>query len=607
MSDIKDSKKLREIFIDATSDSSLTVEDQLESVLKKSTTTSSFGSFQPLMKNVPVSEEHTKKDKGVKLAFYTDPVESSDYSGLFKIKRKLIPDHIIKVIRIQNHLVASILRARGNTMAMHGNKRRDRFDIGFEVQIKPEFEKYVKPEQLEKIQDRISKFEKILLNCGHVEGVEHHDKMSLSQFLEVQAQNGLSFGRFGTEIVYDRDEKSKKFHSFRPVDVATIYNTAPRAGNAADGIREASIKRLKQLLNPTQGDKVEVKNIEEDNYSYVQVIDGVPLQAFTHEEMVVYNLFPSTDVEHAGYPITPIDTCLSSITTHLSIDAYNRLYFQNGRAAKGILVIKSEDIDQNVVAKIRQDFMASINSVNNAFRAPVFGIGLEDDVEWKPMVSNAGDGEFQFLYDQVARNILSTFNMSPDELPGYGHLSRGTGQQSLSESNNEFKLTAARDTGIRPMILKFQSYFNEKLFPIIDPELSQICYVQFAGLDAQTKDQEALRLQQDMPIHMTYDEVMTSVGKDQLGDRLGGSFPLNERWQIVVDKMLKVSEQREAFLKDPAALFDPLLQFNRDPFYIQHISILMQVNPDAVKALYATKPYAFDLLKTFILDLTEEE
>lgn len=756
----------------------------------------------------------------VKLAFYQDPIEVSDYAGLFKTKRKLLPDHALKLIRTQNHLIASILRARGNTMAMHGHKRRDRFDVGLEVNLKPEFEKYVKPEQMAKIRERIERATKLFLTCGSTEDVREDEKMSLSEFLDMQARNGLTFGKHATEIIYDSEGKDRKFHSFRPVDAGTIWNAARRGEYGAQGVRESAIKRIEELTNI----KIDPKKLIKDEYSHIQVIDGLPVQAFSPDELVVYNLYPSTDIEHAGYPVTPIDTCISSVTTHLSIDAYNRLYFQNGRAAKGILVVKSNEIDQATLNKIRQDFVASINSVNNAFRAPVFGITPEDDVQWVPMVSNAGDGEFQFLYDQVARNILATFNMSPDELPGYGHLSRGTSQQSLSEclsqvskiltpdgyislgsllkedssvntmiwtgikwsegrvfktgvkklvetilknhlsiktspdhkfqvinndgypewktqseiavgdyvltnrktvtgvrdvpkfewldgedpedlplstqvryiktllesdlpraykkdlycfdgrdlkkrlsvsklrlfltkaniefpkwlenyrchevieiidhktseemvdvtmydddhsfvangiivhnSSNEFKLTAARDTGLRPLILKFQSFLNDKIFPLIDEELAQICYVQLSGLDAQSREQESLRLQQDMPLHMTYDEVLGDVDKHPIGNKLGGNFPLNERYQIVADKMLKVSEMRDGFLEDPTALIDPMLQFQRDPFFLNYLNILMQANPAAVKAYCATKPYAYDMLLMMAQDYLEED
>jgi hypothetical protein len=254
--------------------------------------------------------------------------------------------------------------------------------------------------------------------------------MTLSEFFYNQTKNGLTFGWFGTEIIWDTRNEERIFNRFRPVDSGTIYFPQRKDESEYASIRESAIQALKEVKAINVD--IDFKNLEEDKFAYVQVVTGIPRQAFTSEELVMTNLFPSTDLEHNGYPLSPMDTTLSAITTHISIDTYNKLYFQNGRAAKGMLVIKSTEIDQTTVDMMKTEFYASINGVGNSFRTPIFAVDPEDDVKWEPMVSNAGDGEFQFLYDNVARTILSAFSMSPDELPGMGHLSRGTNQATLS-------------------------------------------------------------------------------------------------------------------------------------------------------------------------------
>lgn len=565
----------------------------------------------PLSYVIKQATGSASKVNAPRIAFTEDPLVTDHYAGIFKTKKRLLPDHVIKLIRVQNHLIASILRARSNTISMFGRMRPSRFEVGCDIKIRPEFENYLSPDQMVKVRERIERVQRTIIHCGQTEGLKDNEKMSLSDFLYLQTYDGVSLGRFATEIIYednDNGESSKiadrarKFHRFRPVDAGTIYR-AVRKGESAQGIRSSGIQSLEQLAGHT----INIDKMDKDEYAYVQVIDGMPKQAFAPDELIVQNLYPSNDIDHNGYPVTPIDTAISSITTHLSIDAYNRLYFQNGRAAKGILVIKSEDIDQSTVNTLKQEFIASINNVGNSFRVPVFGVGPQDEIDWKPMLSSNGDGEFQFLYDAVARNILSTFNMSPDELPGYGHLSRGTNQQTLSESSNQFKLTAERDTGLRPLILAFESFLNEKIFPIIDPELAQICTVNLSGLDAQSREQESLRLQQDMPIHMTYDEVLNDVDKDPIGDRLGGKIPFNERYQLTADKYLNVSQIMSDFMGSASALSDPLLQYKRDQFWLQNLNVLMQVNPSAIKAYYATKPHAKEILRMLVEDHLEED
>lgn len=548
--------------------------------------------------------------KAPRLAFTENPAPSDNYLGLFKSKRRLVPDEILKQIRVNDHLIAAILRARGNMMSLFGHPRKSRFDVGMEIAIKQEFEKVFTPEQLSKVQMRIKNLEAILVNCGHTEGLEQQDRITLADFMDIQTRNGLTFGRFATEIISDRGEDPDAdgrypFFRFRPVDVATIYRAVRKGEYVGNTLRMTAIKALQSLTG--ENFKIDFAKLQEDEYAWLQVIDGTPRQAFTHDEMIVYNLFDSTDIEHNGYPVSPMDTVISSITTHISIDAYKKLYFQNGRASKGMLVIKSDEVDQPTLDNMKLQFNASINSVSNSFRTPIFGIGKEDEVDWLAMNEGARDDDFQFMYDQIARNILSAFNMSPDELPGYSHLSRGTNSQTLSESNNEFKLTAARDTGLRPLILKFQTFFNEKLLPLIDPLLAKIVEVKFAGIDAQSKEQESTRLQQDMAVHMDYDQTLKEVDKEPIGHAMGGEFPFNERWQIIADKYQKVSELRGHFYKDPGAFVDPVLQYMRDPFFLQNMQLMAQINPVAVKAFYAPRPFALELLKMNVEDALEED
>ena len=1005
----------------------------------------------PLLFAIQQAAGTASSKKAPALAFTENPAPTENYMGLTKTKRRLLPDDVLKLVRVQDHLIAAILRARGSHLSLFGHLRKDRFDIGVEVSLKKEFEKLLSPEQYEKVVQRMKKFEQILLNCGHTEGLEQQDKTTLASWLDIQVRNGLTFGRFATEIIYDREGRADKdgkfpFNRFRAIDVATIERTVRKGEAVGKNMRAEAMKLLANLSGESRPD-IDLTKLESDEYAWIQKIDGLPRQAFTHDELIVFNLFESTDIEHNGYPVSPLDTVISSVTTHISIDAYKKLYFQNGRASRGMLVINSDEMDEQTLNGIKINFNASINSVSNSFRTPIFGMGKEDTVQWLSMNGEgAQDRDFQFMYDQVARNILSAFSISPDELPGYSHLSRGTNSQTLclhpssriftpnglvsigdmlnggkevnsmiwtgegwseskafwtgpkdqvvtkvdngvsittspdhrfmalgedgeptwkhqkelkvgdfvlinknpvssrepipsyngklltldmvellgwltgdgnihtrlnpstgnikqialslfyhhekeidiwekqyqtllsfglapihkkrivseeekikmradkgvvnvanerftnhlydtdfakwlysigfssstegktipafmfsaseefkgaffsadatvgkngsiritihdnnlrdqtkqlllsmgirtqgfegnfkkdfgfgqnervdtaaqtflnikdkkayfekigmlqahkqpkaewalraqrqekapkatlnkyvnqilsgdnssltraevnnlyavvnesinrslslskltsylvrcgievpswmtnyhaepivsiekldgqvemvditvhdenhafiaegfvvhnSESNSEFKLTAARDTGLRPLIMKFQTFFNQQLFALIDPLLSQICEIHFEGLDAQSKEQESTRLQQDMPTHMTMDDVLHEVDKEGLGETIGGQIPFNERYQLLVDKYVNVGEFRSRFMGDPAGIVDPILSYKRDPFFLQYMQLLAQANPAAVMAYFAPKPHAMEFLMMNIQD-----
>jgi hypothetical protein len=508
-----------------------------------------------------------------RLAFEVDPSLNNEYAALYKQKVRLIPNSFLKKIAIQDDLVAAIVHARANQISSFGKPQPDRFSTGFKIELKSHVAERASKEQKEEIAKRIDRAVKLIETCGETKGWSDRERMTFSQFLHLQSRNALIFGHFDTEFVHVLDSATgeERFHSWRPIDAGTIYKAAPYSA-AAESVRKQARLLLQQLKNK----RLEPEKFEADEYAWVQVIEGRPVQAFTDTECVVHNVYPVTDVELQGYPLTPIDTAVASIVTHINIVKHNRLYFENGRAAKGMIVIRSDDVTEAVVSRIRQQFMASINTVNNSWRMPVFGVGRQDEINWTPIDSSSRDMEFQYLSDQNARVILSAFQMSPEELPGYAHLARGTNAQALAESNNEWKLEAARDVGIRPLLGHLQDFVNARIMPLVDPELAELAEFRLIGIDAETPEKENVRLQQDMPLHMTFDDVLQQVQKKTIGKQLGGNFFFNPQWQAVVDKYVPVGVVLEQFFGVEGAAKAPQFQYLRDPFWFQWQQIQMQ-------------------------------
>jgi hypothetical protein len=567
------------------------VDEQNEQVLKKH-----GDAWMDIVKNATGSA----RKKGVSIALTEDPVKTNTYAGIYKLKTKLLPPEVIKQIRIQNLLVAAILRARGNALTMFAQPRASRFDIGFEIDIRPEFKDHIEPEQLIKIQERMAATQKLIMTCGYEDGLKDIEKTTFPDFLYQQGQNGCSFGQFATEWIYE-DKEQTKLNRFRVVDAGSIYR-AVKKGESAQSVRQASIKLLEQLT----GDKLQVENFEKDQYDWVQVVDGTPRQAFTSKELSVYNLFPCSDIELAGYPVTPMDTAITSITTYMSIELYNKLYFQNGRSAKGMIILNSDDIGQDEIEDVKQQFNASINNVTNSFRTPIFAVGEKDTVQWMSTEPGSKDQEFSFLSDQVSRNILAAFNIDPSEVPGFQHLSKGTNQQSLSESSNQYKLEASRDGGLRPLILKFQDFVNQSIFKKIDPELYQLCTIKLSGLDAETNEQENTRLETESSIHMSYDDILNEVDKKVIGPSVGGNLPLNDRFRAAADAYVTAGVFAGQFLESPSAYVDPMMKYKKDAFFFQNMDYMKEANPMAVQAFYATREDSLDLLKRLLQDYLEE-
>lgn len=513
------------------------------------------------------------KDSIERLAFEVDPTLVNKFQAIYRAKLRLLPDTLLKRIMIQDDLVAAIVRARETHVSSFGRPRPDRFSTGYVIEANPGVIDRLSPEEKAEMEKRIETAVKLIATCGHTEEVKSISRLSFSEYLMLSARNAVGLGRIATEVIHTTDPQTneKKFHCFRPVDAGTIYKAANEKA-AEDQVRKQALKLLESLKN----EKFIPEKFQNDEYAWIQVVDGRPLQAFTAEELLHHNFFPVLDIELDGYPVTPIDTMISAVTTHINITTHNKIYFQSGRAARGMLVFKSDDVDENTLSRVKQEFNARINSVNNAWRMPVFAVGTNDEISWESIDQGGRDAEFQYLTDMNARVILSAFQMSPDELPGWSYLSRGTNNQALSESNNEYKMEAARDLGIRPLLHQFEDFINSHLFPLIDANLAKICRLKLKGLDADTEEKESVRLQQDMPVHMTYDQVLEKVEKKPVGKEFGGEFPINPQFQAIIDKYLTVGVIVEKFFGIANASKDPNLQYIRDPFWFNFQQLQQQ-------------------------------
>ena len=367
-----------------------------------------------------------------RLAFEADPSQVNQYAGIFRSKMRLIPDTILKRIAIQDSLVANIVRARQNHIASFGRPRPDRFSLGYLIKpntgLLDKLDEKGKKELQKEIQDAIDLFS----TCGHTKGIVDEHQATFAEYLSLSTRSAIVCGRIATEIVWAQNPNGTDdpiFHHFVATDSGTIY-PATHNKSAQQSIRDEAYNLLCQVT----GQKLIREKFDNQEYSWVQVIDTTPKEVFTRDEMLVYNFYAVADVELGGFPVTPLDTVISAVTTHLNITTLNKLWFQNGRASKGMLVIKSDDATPQTLHAIKQNFNASVNNVNSAFRMPVFSCGVDETIEWQPLDTGSGrDMEFQFLSDQNAREILTAFLMSPEELPGWSYLSRGTNSQALSE------------------------------------------------------------------------------------------------------------------------------------------------------------------------------
>ena len=511
------------------------------------------------IKNVPSVVEdlskRLKEDGYGRKGLLFDPFQDQGYAGgFFKPKgggSGFINNMILKLVSRRDPIVSVILHIRANQVAAFCRPQANRFDTGFRIQIKDKDQTAVEAE--------IREIEHFIMNTGRLEERSEEDVMTFTEFGYLITSDMMTYGHASIEKVRDR---SGGLHSFLPISSETIYFANPKLIDG--GALKNLIQSYRDTLTPGIQNKKEYSDpIEAEDIRYLQVINGKVVEAFTADELVMAKIYPQGELDLHGYALSPVERAVQLITSHLQIENHQRMFFQHGVASRGILVIQG-DVTPNQLRTLQAQWTQQVTGPQAAWRTPILA-GI-NGIQWQPLVGTSRDMEYAAYQDHTLRSIFSVMGMDPEEA-GFGYLSRGQEQRSAGESNNEFKITASRDRGLRPLLNQIESILNEHVLPAWHKDYSRKYKICFVGLDAETREEETRRLQAEVQLHTTIDEARLQAQLPTID--LGGGLILNPALLETLKTNMYKGVFMEKFMNIKGASERPDLQYIPDPFWFQ--------------------------------------
>jgi len=500
-------------------------------------------------------------------SFITDPyLEVSSSQGSYRAKFTRLSNRMLRESSMRDTIISAIIRHRRTQIEAFCNVPHTRFDTGFT---------FVRRDGKELDTDdfeEVCKLSNWMYHCGDLEQTPQDDKSTMATQFGMMVQDALTFGHISLEKV--RDKTGEGFQRFRHVAGESIFHA-----NREMPMKQASDLVHSQLkgLNMTHQGVIAPDN---NRPKFLQVIDGNEVANFSDKTMVFKLFQPPAFIDNNGYSMSLVEACILSITRHLQAENYNALFFTHGFAARGLLHLKGNVSQQNLQG-FRNQFNSVINGNNNSWRTPIIA-GL-DDVQWIPLAGTSRDMEYIQYTDHLIRTICAQAQIDPTEI-GFEYLSRGTQQSTLNSPNNEWKLEASAERGLIPLLRFFEDIVNHDLVPEIDPALSEKYLFKFTGLQGETRQQEITRLQAEMSVHCTLNDILKQVKKDPLKAELGGNVPLNQIWWAMIKETMTVGEIREKFFGDKEASQRPELQYIPSQTFLAWNQALQQKDQQAQQA-----------------------
>ncbi len=397
------------------------------------------GEDEDTAESAPVPEE--KADQDPKSLLW-DPYAIVEQLG-YKDRYSPLTYGTLKQMAYRMPVASAIIQTRIHQVASFCRPQRDRYGIGFRIQLRD-----TRKNATEKDIKWIRQMTALIQRTGVTDNPRGRN--NFETFCKKLVWDSYVYDQVGVEIVPDLEGKPAEW-------LAVDGSTLRIADSASIGIDEDDQEAIR----------------------HVQVYDGMVITEYNQAELAFGVRNPRTDIRLFGYGVSELELGITTITALLFGFQYNQKQFTQGAIPKGLLNLKGV-IQEKQLRAFRRYWSMMTSGIENAGRMPVLNA---EEVQWHSMDTSNRDMEYNAWMDFQIKILCSLFLIDPSEINfQYGN----TGQTStLGEASNKHKVVESKERGLRPMLRFISDIINRFiLWPI-----NESFEFEFVGLDARTHEQ----------------------------------------------------------------------------------------------------------------------
>lgn len=403
------------------------------------------------------------KDVGPK-SYFIDPLQFNSNLG-YKDKAFSLTYTTLKRMS-KTPIINSIIKTRKNQVADFAELQENKYQTGFIIRKKPKGGVEQKMDNKDKrIAFAIADF---LLKGGNSGGWGHDD---FDTFIRKIVDDSLTYDQMTFEVMRNR---RGKVESFIATDASTFRIANSFFAEDYDSPYFRENKGIWGFSNEDFGEKVK-------GYypSYVQIYQNNKIAEFYPWELCFGVRNPSTSIYANGYGCSELEELINVVTSLLWGDEYNRRFFSQGSAPKGMLRVKGT-VNETSLQQFKQQWQSMITGVMQSWKTPV----VNQDVEWIDLQKNNRDMEYSSWMEYLIKLACAVYNIDPVEI-GWD-ISRGSNPGGLFEGSQEQRFQHSKDKGLYPLLKFLQRKINKYIVEPIHPDYELV----FMGLNGMSIEQE---------------------------------------------------------------------------------------------------------------------
>lgn len=468
-----------------------------------------------------------------------DPWSYGSVSQGYKEKNSLIDYNKCRMIASADPIIASIIQTRLNQVAAFAVPQTDKYSIGFKISMA---DREAKPTPKDKV--KMKEIEQFLMNTGVPENFDDTPELkrreNFEHFLRKIARDSLTFDQINFEITPRNDGLP---YAFQAVDASTI-KMIPDKKERVERMNGEDRDDRRGLNVSSFGTEKHFEHFKPKHPKYAQVINGVIRHEYDEWEMCFGVRNPRTDLLSYGYGYSEIEMLITTITSHMNAENYNRKFFSQGSAIKGLLTFEG-NVPPDQLEAFRRQWYQQVTGVNNAWKTPIMSLGENTKLNWQSLHSSNREMEFGKWMEYCIKTICGVFQMDPIEI-GFDISKNGSAQSGgaggLGNGNQAERLDYSKDKGLRPLLTFIQCLLNDYIVSRIDPNYK----FEFVGLNASNEKDDLDKAVQQVKAFKTINEIRAENDLPALKESKGpGDLILDPSWLNYIQAQQAAADAKE--------------------------------------------------------------
>lgn len=461
-----------------------------------------------VMKTITPYEEVERK------SYLVDPYQFNSFMG-YKDKPYSLSYQMLRRMSYGVPIIRSIIGTRIDQVADYCDVQKDKYSIGFVIRKKqPHYSSGEQPKITKAEAQIIDEITEFILNCGvDANSFENDD---FDTFVRKIINDSLMYDQMCFEVT--RNPITKKLNGFYAVDAATMRIADSYDQQHFEDRDNRDVERIQW------GGNNKLTSSKKYGYypKYCQIKDQVAVADYYPWELSFGVRNPVTDIYQNGYGVSEQEILTNTITSMLWSDEYNRRFFSQGSAPKGLFKVKAGSaMNSAAVAQFKQSWQSMMSGVFNSWKTPI----VEGDIDWVDLQKSNNDMEFSKWQEYLIKLSTAIYRIDPSEINF--PLSGGSNDKMFgTDGGTKERIQNSKDKGLYPLLKFLQRKINKFIVSQIDPRFE----FAFQGLDVEDPKDELEADIKMMSNFMTIDEIRVKRGMRPLGAENGGGIIANSIW-----------------------------------------------------------------------------